>query len=58
MVTGSIPAGLAMGVTRLGLVWGRPPEPAGLLVGAVVVVVGAPVVGGVEEDAGALVGDA
>jgi len=47
-----------MGVTRFGLVWGTPPEPAGLAEGAVVVVVEAPVVGGVEDDAAALVGDA
>ena len=54
LVTGSMPAGLAMGVTRLALVWGRPPEPSGLLYGAVVEV---PVVGALIGDASVFLTD-
>ena len=42
-MTGSIPAGLATGVTQLGLVWGSTPKPVGLLDG--------------DDDAGALIWD-
>ena len=56
VTTGSMPAGLAMGVTQLGLVgWSSPPVPAGLVD---VAVVEAPDFDDVEEDAGTIVGDA